>query len=130
MGFWTLVGVAFVVFVVFSIVVAAAEKKKVAAMSPSEKKTYVATKKAKEAKRQGALLTQQHGQINPSLVCPHCQEKGNIRTQPVKRKKGISGGKAAAAILTGGVSMLATGLSRKERSTAAYCGNCESEWDF
>ncbi len=26
--------------------------------------------------------------------------------------------------------LLATGLSRKEQWTAAYCGNCGSKWDF
>jgi len=123
MGFWTFVGLAFVLVVVLSIVAAAAENKKVAAMSSSERTTYLDAKKA-------TMLTQQHGQIKPALVCPHCQGKGTVRTQSVKRKKGISGGKATAAILTGGVSVLATGLSRKETSTEAYCGNCGSKWDF
>jgi len=35
----------------------------------------------------------------------------------VKAKQGISGGKATGAILTGGVSLLATGLSRKANLT-------------
>jgi hypothetical protein len=48
----------------------------------------------------------------------------------VKVKRGISGGKATGAVLTGGVSMLATGLSRKEAATKATCGNCGSRWVF
>jgi hypothetical protein len=48
----------------------------------------------------------------------------------IKRKKGISGGKAVGALLTGGLSILATGLSRKEKSTQAHCDNCGATWDF
>jgi hypothetical protein len=48
----------------------------------------------------------------------------------VSRKAGISGGKATGAILTGGLSLLATGLSRKERLTEAHCDNCGSTWTF
>jgi len=32
------------------------------------------------------------------------------------------------AVLTGGLSLLATGLSRKERVTEAQCGNCRVKW--
>jgi hypothetical protein len=45
-------------------------------------------------------------------------------------KQGISGGKATGAVLTMGVSMLATGLSRKQKVTKANCKNCASEWVF
>ena len=70
------------------------------------------------------------GPQNPALVCPHCQTKGRVRVKPVQRKKGVSGAKATGALLTGGVSMLATGLSRKEGSTQAHCERCNSTWDF
>ena len=123
MDFWTLIAVLVVVFVVLAIINAAVEKKKVAAMSPSERQIYLESKQA-------AALTLGHGPINPALICPHCQEKGRIRTKPVQRTRGVSGGKATAAILTGGVSMLATGLSRKEQSTQAWCGHYKSTWDF
>ena len=79
-------------------------------MSPGDRQAY-------QAKQQEEALTTEHGQLHPMMVCPHCQEKGHVRTQPVTRKKGVSGGKATAALLTGGVSLLATGLSRKEQST-------------
>lgn len=71
-----------------------------------------------------------YGYISPAMICPHCQTKGQISTKPVKRKKGVSGAKVTGAILTFGVSMLATGLSRKEGLTQAHCGNCNSTWDF
>lgn len=70
------------------------------------------------------------GPINPHMNCPHCNTLGNIRTKPISQKKGISGGKAVAGLLTGGVSLLAVGLSRKENSTQAHCKKCGNTWQF
>jgi len=64
------------------------------------------------------------------MICPHCATKGSVSTRSVDRKKGVSGGKATAALLTSGVSLLATGLSRKEKATAASCSSCGAHWDF
>lgn len=63
------------------------------------------------------------------LVCPHCQTKGSVTSTVVTRKKGISGGKATGAVMTGGASMLATGLSRKEPARRMSCSNCGTSWD-
>jgi len=71
-----------------------------------------------------------HGPRNSAMICPHCQEKGNVHTKQLTQKKGVSGAKATGAILTGGVSLLATGLSRKEQNTQAHCTNCNSTWVF
>ena len=65
-----------------------------------------------------------------NLVCPHCKVKGEVRTLRGKGKKGISGGKATAAVLTMGLSIGAAGLSRKEMMTRAKCSNCSVTWDF
>lgn len=70
------------------------------------------------------------GSLNRHIICPHCQIQGQVRTKEVKNKVGISGGKATAAILTGGVSLLATGLSRKSKMTQSHCCNCNSTWCF
>jgi transcription elongation factor Elf1 len=70
------------------------------------------------------------GPLNSAMICPHCQTKGSVRTQQITQKAGISGGKATAAILTAGVSLLGTGLSRKEQRTQAHCGNCHATWQF
>src|SRR5674476_203165 len=51
------------------------------------------------------------------MVCPHCQVRGQVHTKRVKVKRGISGGKATGAWLTGGVSLWVTGLSHKEKTT-------------
>jgi hypothetical protein len=70
------------------------------------------------------------GSVNQAIICPQCQTTGQVRTLSVKRKKGISGGKATGAIITGGLSLFATGLSRKEQATQAHCDKCNSTWDF
>jgi hypothetical protein len=64
------------------------------------------------------------------MICPHCQTKGNVFTEQTKMKQGISGGKATGAVLTAGISILATGLSRKQKVTKARCKNCNAEWAF
>ena len=65
---------------------------------------------------------------NPQLLCPHCQTRGHVRTTRVRVKKGISGGKATGAVLTAGLSLMATGLSRKSTVTKATCDNCHMSW--
>ncbi len=103
------------------------ERRKIAAMSPEEQANY---KEGKARRSREASAQFMYGPVNPEIICPHCQWKGTVRTKPIKKKAGISGGKATAAILTSGVSMLATGLSRKEALTQAHCDNCQSTWSF
>lgn len=87
---------------------------------------------AAQAKKQapGSATAIGKAHADSQLVCPHCQTKGKVTTQRVKRKKGLSGGKATGAILTGGLSLPATGLSRKEWQTDARCGQCQTRWSF
>jgi predicted RNA-binding Zn-ribbon protein involved in translation (DUF1610 family) len=70
------------------------------------------------------------GVINAQIVCPQCQRSGSVRTKKTRQKVGVSGGKATGAVLTGGVSLLVTGLFRKEKVSQAHCGNCGSDWTF
>src|SRR4051812_6976138 len=63
------------------------------------------------------VQAQQHGHLNPKIVCPQCQTAGMVRLQSRTVKAGISGGKATAGILTGGASLLVTGLSSKTAVT-------------
>jgi len=85
------------------------------------------SKKGQQAhKKQMRIKAEQDSKI----LCPHCRTVGHVTTQQIKLKKGISGGKATAAVLTAGVSILATGLSRKETVTEAKCSNCGSVWHF
>jgi transcription elongation factor Elf1 len=62
------------------------------------------------------------------IVCPHCSAAGKVATKQVRVKRGISGGKVTGAVLTGGISVLGTGLSRKQHATAMSCGNCGMAW--
>ncbi len=71
-----------------------------------------------------------YGPIRPQMRCPHCDHDKCVRAQVVKSKKGISGAKATGAVITGGLSVLATGLSQKEYNTKAHCDNCGSAWTF
>jgi hypothetical protein len=71
---------------------------------------------------------QTYGRVRPEVICPHCQKSGHVRMKQQKMKKGVSGGKATGALLTGGVSLLATGLSRKGWVTKAFCQNCQTSW--
>jgi hypothetical protein len=82
------------------------------------------------AKAPGLLSTLAWGLPNRKIVCAHCNTVGAVHTKQIEQKKGLSGGKAAGALLTGGLSILATGLSRKERVTQAHCSNCGSTWTF
>lgn len=82
------------------------------------------------ASRDGGGQMSAYGPINAKLICPHCQTQGKVRARLTERKAGISGGKATAALLTGGISLLATGLSRKQQITEARCGECSSVWQF
>jgi hypothetical protein len=68
-------------------------------------------------------------QVNDKLVCPHCATTGQVKASVVSRKQGITGGKATGALMTGGLSMAATGLSRKQIMRHMACGNCGTEWD-
>jgi len=70
------------------------------------------------------------GPLNAALLCPHCGQAGHVHESPTKVKTGISGSKATAALLTGGLTLLTPGigLSRKARAMARACGNCGSKW--
>jgi len=61
---------------------------------------------------------------NKQIVCQFCHKRNCVYVETIKRKKGISGGKATFAILTGGISLLATGLARKEAQIQLTCYAC------
>jgi hypothetical protein len=78
----------------------------------------------------GADMSARLPGMNAAMICPHCQTRGCVTAVSIRRKVGISGGKATAALLTGGVSLLATGLSRKEAATRARCNHCGATWTY
>lgn len=101
------------------------EQEKLSLMSPDEKQDYL-EQKAKE--RAESLDKMQRIGCDPNRMCPYCQVWGKVHTMDITQKKGISGGKATAALLTGGISLLAVGLSGKETSTKAHCRHCNNTW--
>lgn len=75
------------------------------------------------------VMHEMRPKLNDQLVCPHCHSKGTVYVGPAQRKRGISGGKATGALLTGGFSLLLVGLSRKQLFTHLSCTRCGMEWD-
>lgn len=63
------------------------------------------------------------------IICPHCHVAGRVTVTLTSRKRGISGGKATGAVVTGGASVWLTGLSRREGVREMTCGNCGVTWD-
>lgn len=63
-----------------------------------------------------------------AIICPHCGVQGRVTREAARVKRGISGGKATGAVLTGGISLLGTGLSRKVDVSRMHCGSCGSSW--
>lgn len=62
------------------------------------------------------------------IVCIYCATAGAVTTRATTVKTGISGGKTTGAALTGGLSLLAVGLSRRQRGQQLTCRNCRMSW--
>lgn len=126
----------FVVFIpvtlviILGVVSAKQERRAQEGMSLSQLEAHLRKREQGAQRVREQSLRWAHGPLNQMILCPHCGEKGHTHTKPVRAKKGISGAKATGAILTGGVSLLATGLSRKENRTKAFCESCSSAWMF
>ncbi len=118
-----ILGVSFLVVIIFSIIGALFERGKIKNMSSVELKAYERQKEKEE-------LSRLHGEITPEIICPHCQEKGNVHTQKHTKQQGINGAKATMGVFTGGLSLLATGLSDSKMVTKAFCENCQQTWLF
>jgi hypothetical protein len=65
-----------------------------------------------------------------AIVCPYCQKRGQVSTRRVKVKTGFSTAKASFAVVTFGITTLATGLAKKGYITKARCGHCWSHWEY
>ncbi len=77
----------------------------------------------------GSALPQTALGLKPKVVCKFCNTAGQVLVTLAERKRGVSGGKATGAILTGGLSLFLTGLSRKETVSRLNCKNCGMNWD-
>ena len=63
------------------------------------------------------------------IECLYCHSSGTVVVQKVKKKKGVSPGKATAGILTLGVSLVGTGLAKKEVVSQLTCAACGMTWE-
>lgn len=86
------------------------------------------TSKRETFREQVSRMQAEKAAPDTKIICPHCRTKGTVTTRKVTLKRGVSGGKATGALLTGGVSMLATGLSRKEATIELSCSDCAMVW--
>jgi hypothetical protein len=116
LGFWYFILSIFAIVLVLSITALVQTSMTRSKLNPEEREEF-----------DRCLLL---GPIRPQIVCTHCQVQGRVRTKGIEKDAGISGKKATAAALTGGISILATGLSRKEQLTQAHCDNCGSTWTY
>ncbi len=82
----------------------------------------------KNAKKRAAEEAEARRPFDQHIVCPHCHTQGSVQTRHGQQKQGISGAKATGAVLTGGVSLLAVGLSRKQDGVNATCHRCGMAW--
>lgn len=125
---------AWIILIIFAVVILILLHKKNeeerALMTPEEKREELERQQLRKEEARQRFQELTYGTINQEMICPHCQAKGKIRTKYIKKKKGVSGGKATAAVLTGGISLLAVGLSRKEEITQGHCDNCSNTWLF
>lgn len=62
------------------------------------------------------------------IICNYCQQSGGVTVRNIQQKQGVSGGKATSALLTGGVSLFAVGLSKKGMVNELTCSNCRMTW--
>jgi hypothetical protein len=69
------------------------------------------------------------GAGDTEIICPHCRSQGLVTTKRVKIKvKGVSKGRVATAVVLSPITLLMTGISRKQVVTRATCGNCHTTW--
>lgn len=82
-----------------------------------------------DARERRQAIAARRAEAQARIVCHFCHQPGGVTAQVMQKKAGISGGKATGAILTGGFSLVATGLSRKATVTRLTCSNCQMHWD-
>lgn len=82
-------------------------------MTPDERVLFLSEEKKKKR-------ADFYGDVNPALVCPHCQTKGFVRSVRVEKTKTVTqlGHVLPSAMISDG------------RVTMATCDNCSSKWAF
>ena len=60
--------------------------------------------------------------------CQYCNGVGTVVVQQMKRKKGVSPGKIAGAVVTGGISLVGTGVAKKVWMNQLTCTAWQMRW--
>ena len=69
-----------------------------------------------------------YGPRAPDLVCPRCGAEDRTHARPFVQAGEFSGWKLAAAVFTGGLSLLAVGVHRHATRRRARCAACLNAW--
>lgn len=64
-----------------------------------------------------------------AIVCRFCHERGGVGVDVRTQRAGIDATKAGAAMLTGGASVLAVGLTGERKVHRLTCATCQMTWD-
>jgi len=81
-----------ILIVVGAVVAGLVSRRRMLRLPPAEREAAL-----REAQRK--YDERRFGQINGHLICPHCSATGHVRTKPMTKKAGISGGKYQLSIL-------------------------------
>ena len=100
--FFSLVVIVFLFFILYCVT---SGKKRINAMSPSERNTLI------------------YGPVNATLVCPHCQIRGNVHVKKIM-KVITSTGKI------GGILKTNMENTTKNLVTQHHCEQCTSTWEI
>jgi hypothetical protein len=99
-----------------------AEKESLKKLSPEELSNYKETKAAitkvqSEAVARYSAISQ-YGIEKPSLICPHCQTKGKVRS---KASEEITSTKV--------IPIIGNNIKARKNVTQMHCDNCETTWN-
>jgi len=97
--------------------------------TPEEQAEYDKRQEEVQKQTDKQVYEARYGVLNDKIKCNYCENVGSVRFRRVQTKKGFSTGKATAAVLTAGISVIATGLAKKGGASKLYCENCKMEWE-
>lgn len=97
-------------------------EKMIEKMSPDERAAYDKKIEDDRLRRENEAFLFLHGQVNPELICPHCQKKGNVHSKSYVKNKVVKG-------KVGGILKTDINMSQAESGVERCCNNCGSQWN-
>lgn len=92
-------------------------------LSPEERSNYEKEMEIERLKKEEVLLIQINGPLNPDLICPHCQTKGQVHSKIYSHTRVVNG-------KVGGILKTDIKINQVESGTMRYCRKCESRWSI